>query len=240
MARTTSEAMDERTTDEREPGARAARSIERVASVDATAGCDRWQDALSALADGEDPGVDARLVDAHVRRCTDCAGFAAVLGRPAPSAVDSDVSVPVRSAPSGATGRIARAVAFADRSSHPLTVRVLLGVVAAEVIVLSLPDLIRGGEAASAHEARHLGAFAVAYGVALLVVALRPARARTMLPAAAVVALALTITAAVDLAHGRIPLLGEALHIPEIVSVVLVWLLARHPPLAAGTNSRHG
>jgi len=47
-----------------------------------------------------------------------------------------------------------------------------------------------------------------------------------MLPVAAVLAAALVITAAVDLADGRIPLAGEALHVPEVLSVLLVWLLA--------------
>jgi hypothetical protein len=92
---------------------------------------------------------------------------------------------------------------------------------------VSLPALVLGDEAdTSAHGARHLGAFTVAYGVGLLVVAARPARARTMLPIAGVLAGALLITALVDLANGRIPLVGEARHLPEIASVVLVWLLA--------------
>ena len=47
-----------------------------------------------------------------------------------------------------------------------------------------------------------------------------------MLPVAAVLAGALVITAVVDLVDGRVPLVGEAQHLPEVVSVVLVWLLA--------------
>ena len=105
----------------------------------------------------------------------------------------------------------------------------LLVVVAVEVIVLSLPALLLGEGEANTHEARHLGAFTVAYGVALLVVAFRPARARTILPVAAVLAGALLITAVVDLLNGKVPLLEEATHLPELVSVVLVWLLAAAP-----------
>ena len=102
--------------------------------------------------------------------------------------------------------------------------------VAIEIVALSLPALVLGDEQdTSAHGARHLGAFAVAYGVGLLVVVARPARARTMLPVAAVLAGALLITAVVDLANGRIPLVGEAWHLPEIVSVALIWLLAVPP-----------
>jgi heme A synthase len=66
----------------------------------------------------------------------------------------------------------------------------------------------------------------VAYGVALLVVVVRPARARSILPVALVLAGAQVITAIVDLASGRIPLVGESRHLPQIISVFLIWLLA--------------
>ena len=51
-----------------------------------------------------------------------------------------------------------------------------------------------------------------------------------MLPVAAVLAGAIVITAVVDLVEGRVPLVGEAWHLPEIISVVLVWLLAVPAP----------
>ena len=123
--------------------------------------------------------------------------------------------------------RIVKLNALLDRTGRWRVLRVLLALVAVEIVVLSVPALIWGQEAAtSEHAARHLGAFTVAYGAALLVVAVRPARARTVLPVAATLAGALLITAAVDVSEGRVPLLGETLHVPEILSVVLVWLLA--------------
>ena len=97
----------------------------------------------------------------------------------------------------------------ADRASTSSIVRALLAVVAVEIIVVSVPALLGDGQATSTHAARHLGAFAVAYGVGLLVVVARPARARTMLPVAAVLAGALVITAVVDLTQRRIPLVGR-------------------------------
>ena len=94
-------------------------------------------------------------------------------------------------------------------------------------LVFSLPELVLGeNQDASEHSARHLGAFTVAYAVGLLVVVVRPARARTMLPVAAVLAGALLVTAIADLGNGRVPLVDEAQHLPEFVSVVLVWLIA--------------
>ena len=107
----------------------------------------------------------------------------------------------------------------------------LLTVVAVLIVVFSVPALVLGDEQDTAtHAARHLGAFTAAYGVGLLVVAVRPARARTMLPVAAVLAGALVITAVVDLVEGRVPLVSEAQHVPEVLSVVLVWLLAVPAP----------
>lgn len=47
-----------------------------------------------------------------------------------------------------------------------------------------------------------------------------------MLPVAAVLAGALFVTAVVDLATGTVPFINETLHIPELLSVLLVWLLA--------------
>jgi hypothetical protein len=124
---------------------------------------------------------------------------------------------------------VTRAAAVADRASAPTVLRALLAVVAVEIVVVSVPALLGDEQATSTHAARHLGAFAVAYGAGLLVVVARPARARTMLPVAAVLAGALVITSVVDLAQRRIPLVDEAAHLPELVSVVLIWLIAVPP-----------
>jgi len=51
-----------------------------------------------------------------------------------------------------------------------------------------------------------------------------------------VLAGALVITAVVDLVEGRIPLVGEAQHIPELLSVVLMWLLAVPAPKRASAS----
>ena len=123
--------------------------------------------------------------------------------------------------------KIAKLAAAADRAAHWSALRVALAVVAAQVIAFALPALILGKEnGVATHSARHLGAFGVAYGVALLVVVARPARARSILPVALVLAGAQVLGAAVDLATGRIPLVGEVRHLPQIISVFLIWFLA--------------
>ena len=122
---------------------------------------------------------------------------------------------------------ISKLTAAADRAAHWSIVRVVLAVVAVQVIAFALPALVLGEEQHIAtHAALHLGAFGVAYGVALMVVVVRPARARSILPVALVLAGAQVIAAIVDLASGRIPLVGEAQHLPQIISVFLIWLLA--------------
>jgi predicted anti-sigma-YlaC factor YlaD len=189
-------------------------------------GCERWREAISAAADGEDPGVDDRLLTAHLGRCVDCRTFAAH--------VDADRARwrvrPAEPMPDLAP-RVTKWAAVLDRAGRWSVVRALLAVVAIEIVAFSLPALVLGDEQqTSAHAARHLGAFTAAYGVGLLVVVVRPARARTMLPVAAVLAGALVLTAVIDLVNGDVPLLGEATHLPEVLSVFLVWLLAVPSP----------
>lgn len=188
-------------------------------------GCDRWREALSARADGEPPELDDRLLDAHLGRCAECRAFEHHL---------RDLGGTLAAAPTPGpdlAARVVRSAAAADRRSRPALPRILLGVVAVEVIVLSVPPLVRSAGAEGAtHDARHLSAFSIAYAVGLLMVVWRPARARTILPVAGVLAGALFLTAAVDIAEGRVPLTGEAVHLPEMVSVVLVWLLAVPAP----------
>jgi predicted anti-sigma-YlaC factor YlaD len=168
------------------------------------------------------------MLEAHLARCSECRSFQRLLeGSPAPRL---EVAAPTPDI----TKRMVRLNAIADRAGSLSIARVLLAVVAVEVLALSMRDLVLGNDSDTfTHATRHLGAFTFAYGVGLLVVVLRPARARAMLPVAAVLAGALLITAIVDLANGTVPLLGEATHLPELVSVLLIWLLAVPSPKRA-------
>jgi hypothetical protein len=78
----------------------------------------------------------------------------------------------------------------------------------------------------------------VAYGVALLVVVARPARARSILPVALVLAGAQVLGAIVDLATGRTLLNGEAGHLPQVISVFLIWFLAVPSTRRDGTKAK--
>ncbi len=184
--------------------------------------CSRWREALSAMADGEASEIDERLVAAHVARCPGCRSYKEMV-ESSPNMVSLSESADMPDL----SKTISKLNAAADRAAHWSILRIILAVVAVQVMAFALPALVLGEEQDTAtHSARHLGAFGVAYGVALLVVVVRPARARSILPVALVLAGAQVIAAVVDLATGRIPLVGEARHLPQIVSVFLIWLLA--------------
>lgn len=198
--------------------------------------CSTWTTAISARVDGEDPGVDEKLLDRHLRHCIPCQTLLASLER-----LRRETLVAEAPTMRDLSQQVTRRNVLADRASRWGVVRALLTVVALEVVVFSLPALVLGDDpSATAHAARHLGAFSFAYGVALLVVVARPARARAMLPVTMVLAGALLVTAVVDVFEGRVPLLGETLHLPEMLSVLLVWLLARPVPARATADRRPG
>ncbi len=182
--------------------------------------CERWQEAISAEIDGEAASVERALVEAHLASCAACRDYQRF-------AEAARRAARVQAAPlmPSVSGRVAKASEVVG--GKWTVIRGVLAVVASEIIVFSALLLFgaSGGEA-TVHADRHLGAFTLAYGVALLVVVVRPARARAMLPVAAVLAGALTVTALFDLASGEVPLLNEARHLPEVISVLLVWLLA--------------
>jgi len=184
--------------------------------------CSRWRDALSAMVDGEEAGIDERLVAAHVARCPGCQSYhQSIQGGRELTVVADPGAMPDLSK------KVSKLNAAADRAAHWSILRVVLAIVAAQVVLFALPALILGEEhSVATHAARHLGAFGVAYGVALFVVVVRPARARSILPVALVLAGAQVRGAIVDLATGRIPLVGEARHLPQVISVFLIWLLA--------------
>jgi len=186
-------------------------------------GCEHWVEAISAIADGEEPGVDRRLLAAHLGRCLACRAFEA-------SVQSTRAAFRLQPAPllPDLSRRIVTRNRVADRGARWGAVRVLLAVVALQLLVLGGADLVATAPPGAAeHAGRHLGAFTVAYGVGLLVVVFRPARARTMLPVSLVLCGALVLSTLVDVRSGVVSAAGELVtHLPGLVSVVLVWSLA--------------
>mgnify|MGYP001204882513 FL=1 len=195
-----------------------------------TMSCESYMAAISAEVDGEESGMEPRLLQAHLSSCPECRRFAesadAMRRR---TRVQIAPEIPDRST------TVVRRAAAADRGSAAWIVRWLLALVALQIVVLTLPDLFSGGS--DAHAARHLGAFGLAYAAGLVVVVVRPARARTMFHVALVLAAAMVVTAVVDIAQGRVPLVSETMHIPELFSVLFLWILARPRTEAPDTTT---
>lgn len=202
--------------------------------------CELWREAISARADGERETIDPRLLESHLAGCAECRSFAENVHR-IRRAASIDVSEPMVDL----SGHVVKAARAADRNSVWWVLRLGLGVVACQIIVLSAPALLLGHSSGSdKHTARHLGSFAVAYAIGLLVVALRPAKARGMLPLAAALAGCLAVTGIIDIAEGHVPALAEVHHIPEVAGLVLVWVLAMpkrlpSPPTRQGLPRLH-
>jgi len=200
--------------------------------------CQVWREAISVLLDGELAGVGERLLTDHLVRCASCRQFRSAAEKSA-----GRLRLRRTEPMPDLSRRVVQMIRIADRASVVRALRVALVVVALVIIGFSLPALIVGHEVrGAAHGPRHVGAFGVAYGVGLLMVALRPARARTMLAVAQVLAGALVIGSIIDIVRGEVPIVAEAAHLPEVLSVVLVWLLAiparRRAPMAGASRRR--
>ena len=180
-------------------------------------GCEQWQEAIGALLDGEDSGMSRELVDAHVDRCSACQQFRELSHELRRAQVREAVAQPDL-APS-----VVKTAKLMDGTRTWSIARGVLAVCAIEVLFFSLRELLSAG---SNHDIRHLGAFSIAYAAVMFVVVFRPARARAMLPVALMLGVAIGLSAIFDVIAGHIPLVGEIVHIPELIGVAMIWLLA--------------
>lgn len=113
-------------------------------------------------------------------------------------------------------------------------IRVALGWAGVLLVVWNVVDMFAAGSGSAIHLERHQAAFAVALGLSFLFVAWRPDRAYGMVPFAATFALALTISAVIDLVNGASTPLRESAHLIEILGLILLWVLG----LAIGPGRR--
>ena len=174
--------------------------------------CEEVRAALSAALDGEEPGLARAEVRRHLDTCPSCRRVADDLDRLA--------GVP------GLPERVAARAAQVDRAGVWWVLRGLLAVVALGYLVTAVPEVLLSNDPHHGHLAHHLGIFEAAYGVTLLVVAARPARARALVPFTAVLAVGMVVFAVLDVANGEAFPLAEMSHLLEVAGLVLVWLLA--------------
>ena len=100
------------------------------------------------------------------------------------------------------------------------------------------PIVAPGGDPAAVHLARHQAAFSAALGLTYLAVAWRPDRAYGLVPFAAIFAVTLTVTGAVDILRGTSTVGAESAHLLEIAGLVVLWVLGAAAGPGRRRNSR--
>ena len=192
--------------------------------------CESWQEAISAALDGEAPTTAPELRRRPPAPLPELPGVRRAGASSCAGGPGSDRPQTPRTSPLPSAGRSPSPIA----ASVPVSRGSGLLVVAVQIVVLAVPELL--GSFAN-HGSRHLGSFSIAYAIALVVVAARPARAPTVLPVALVLVAALGVTAVADAARGSVAWLGEVSHAPELLSLLLLWSLARRRPGAGAASA---
>jgi len=112
------------------------------------------------------------------------------------------------------------------RADRILALRVLTLVVAAIQMGAAIPMLFMT-DMMGGHLERHVAVSAIAMAVGLVIVAARPARARSMLPILTVLVVGLAWSCFGDLWAGR-PVPGSVLmHVADLAGLAAAWCLAR-------------
>jgi predicted anti-sigma-YlaC factor YlaD len=189
--------------------------------------CDQIREALSARLDGEETGVPAGALEAHLATCRDCAGWLA-----GAEEVTRAVRVHAIEAPD-LTAQILAAVSAdaADlssqvrRRSRRSLMRLALGLTAVLQLAMALPILLGLGDIA--HISREAASFDIAVAVGFALAAWRPGLARAFEPVAFVLAGCLMLSSALDIMEGAARLAHETSHVAALVQAALLWGLSR-------------
>ena len=184
--------------------------------------CDRAREAISARIDGEDPGVPAGALDAHLADCQACRAWQqrahvmtrrARLGGPF---LDHDLSGQVLAAVSPVPGR------------RRLALRAALLAAALGQLAVTVPLLVLGHDQdAGRHAAHELGSFDLALAIAFAVGAIRPALSAGLAWTCGIAAAGLAGTAIADLIGGQAIGADEAQHLIAVAGALLLIRQAR-------------
>ncbi len=135
------------------------------------------------------------------------------------------------------------AAATGEPDGRRQVLRIAVGVLAVAQLVSAAPALF-GPEGDGAHATREMASFDIAIAVGFALAALRPERARALLPVALVLALCLAVTSAVDVASGRAAAIHEIGHLAAVVQAAALWALGRGTqrtsPLTTATAAGRG
>jgi predicted anti-sigma-YlaC factor YlaD len=200
------------------------------------ANCSDVRVAMSARLDGEEPGLPAVAIEAHLAGCTACGAWQDGADRvtrtvraptPAPDLSDQ-IMAAVAADPLIAADQ-ARAAAVAEAHGRWQILRIAVALAAVTQIALALPTLVGSflGTELSPHASREMASFDIAVAVGFLLAAWRPVRARAYVPVALVLAGCLAATSGVDLLRGVTGITHEMGHLVAAVQAVLLWALGR-------------
>jgi predicted anti-sigma-YlaC factor YlaD len=192
---------------------------------------------ISARLDGESSPSALGALDRHVRSCPACRAYAAET-----AAVHR--SVRLRAAepvPRDLTAGVLAAIGDDVHQPRVASLRIGLAVVGLIQILVALPALLLGDDAdLPAHTARHLGAFAVALGIGLLVAAWQPRRVGGLLALTGTLVACLVLGSVIDVIAGDANAGSEiGGHATEIVGLGLLWMLARDTGQVGSLLGRH-
>jgi len=192
--------------------------------------CTDVRASLSAGLDGEMPALPPDVVDHHLGSCAGCRRWR-----------DDVTSLhrTLRVQPAGPEPDRTEEILAALPRRRPVVdervtgLRIITLIIAIVQFVASFPLLFASDSAMGGHVMddghleRHIGVFALAMAVGLLVVAWRPERARAMLPILGVLVAGLIWSCFGDIWNGR-PVPGNLVaHGADLAGFAAVWLLAR-------------
>jgi predicted anti-sigma-YlaC factor YlaD len=179
---------------------------------------------ISAAVDDELTASEQRLLDDHLAGCPLCLGYAERV-----SALARSMRLRVVEPLPDLSARVL------DRARPPRLgrggwLRPALVWVALLIAAQSLQPLVLGDAAgATTHIARHLGAFGLALSFGMAYAAWRPHRAFGMLPFAVALVATTLLSALFDMTDQVRTPLAEAVHLTELVGLVLLWMIAGSP-----------
>ena len=195
--------------------------------------CQLYREAFSASLDGAASPLEVEGVEAHLRLCPGCRGWAEQAARvtrlsrvgPADEVPDLTARIMAALPPAPRGPASARARRPAPSSAVP---RVALLLVALAQLAIAVPDLLGNDAGAPVHIAREQGSWALALAFGFLLAAWRPVRAGGLLPVVGVLVGCLAVTTTFDVLAGRTVASGEAPHVLTLLGLALLWVLA-HP-----------
>lgn len=188
--------------------------------------CEAVHELISAAADDELPASDVVALERHLAGCADCTIFSERVARLTRLARVRTVL------PEADLVERVMARARPPRLGRGAWTRPALAWCGVLVAVQSVRPLVFGEMAGTpTHVARHVGASALALAIGFVYAAWRPHKAFGLLPLVGGLLVTTVFGAALDMLGGDRRPGAEAVHVAELVGIVLLWLVAGSPGL---------